>query len=164
MTTAVEFYFDEHIAGAVAKGLRRRGIDVLTLAEAGKLGADDEEHFSFAHEQRRVVVTHDDDFLRLAAAWPDHSGVVYGPQGRTIGENGSQAYAHRASDDSGRNARTRRIHLTAHHGAPYNSALHLTSCVAGLHCPLAASSDGWRLREALMPGPHLQLNSQLSAP
>ena len=86
MTTAVEFYFDEHIAGAVAKGLRRRGIDVLTLAEAGKLGADDEEHFSFAHEQRRVVVTHDDDFLRLAAAWPDHSGVVYGPQGRAIGE------------------------------------------------------------------------------
>jgi uncharacterized protein with PIN domain len=82
----VKFYFDEHIAGAVAKGLRRRGIDVLTLAEAGKLGADDEEHFAFAHEQGRVVVTHDDDFLRLAAARTDHSGVAYGSQSRAIGQ------------------------------------------------------------------------------
>lgn len=82
----IRYYFDEHIADAIVKGLRRRGIDVLTLAEAGKLGAADEEHFAFAHQQGRVIVTHDDDFLRLTAASSDHSGVVYGPQGRAIGE------------------------------------------------------------------------------
>lgn len=27
----VRYYLDEHIAEAVAKGLRRRGVDVLTL-------------------------------------------------------------------------------------------------------------------------------------
>ncbi len=39
----IRYYFDENIADAIAKGLRRRGIDMLTLTEAGKLGADDEE-------------------------------------------------------------------------------------------------------------------------
>lgn len=47
---AIRYYLDEHIAGAVAEGLRRRGIEVLTLTEAEMLGASDEEHFVFARE------------------------------------------------------------------------------------------------------------------
>jgi hypothetical protein len=31
-------------------------------------------------------VTHDADFLRLAARTTDHAGVVYAPQGRSIGD------------------------------------------------------------------------------
>jgi len=83
---AIRYYLDEHIAGAVAEGLRRRGIEVLTLTEAEMLGASDEEHFAFAREEGRTIVTHDDDFLRLAAQTNDHAGVVYMPQRRSIGE------------------------------------------------------------------------------
>lgn len=83
---AVRYYLDEHVAGAVATGLRNRGIDVLTLSEAGMLGASDREHFSFAYEEGRVLVTYDDDFLRLAAQTEEHAGVAFAPQGRSIGE------------------------------------------------------------------------------
>ena len=31
------------------------------------LGASDKEHFTYAYEEGRVLVTFDDDFLRLAA-------------------------------------------------------------------------------------------------
>ena len=82
---AIRYYLDEHIAGAVAEGLRRRGIEVLTLTEAKMLGASDEEHFALAQEESRTIVTHDDDFLRLAAQAADHAGVVYLPQRRSIG-------------------------------------------------------------------------------
>ncbi|MEF8817925.1 MAG: DUF5615 family PIN-like protein [Salinibacter sp.] len=83
---SIRYYLDEHIAEAVAKGLRRRGVDVRTLAEAGMLGASDEEHFAFAREEERTIVTQDDDFLRLAAQSAEHPGVVYLPQRRSVGE------------------------------------------------------------------------------
>jgi len=84
--STIRFYFDEHIANAIADGLRRRGVDVLTLAEAGRLGASDEDHLSYALTQQRVLVTHDADFLRLAARGLPHAGIVYSPQGRTVGD------------------------------------------------------------------------------
>lgn len=83
---SIRYYLDEHIAEAVAKGLRRRGVDVRTLTEAGMLGASDEEHFAFAREEERTIVTQDDDFLRLAAHSSEHAGVVYLPQRRTVGK------------------------------------------------------------------------------
>lgn len=83
---SVRYYLDEHVAEAVAKGLRRRGIDVLTLTEAEMLGASDEEHFTFARGKERTIVTQDDDFLRFAAQASEHAGVVYLPQRRSIGE------------------------------------------------------------------------------
>lgn len=85
MNGIIRFYFDEHVGHAIAKGLRRRSIDVLTLAEADMLGASDEEHMAFARDEGRVIVTHDHDFLRLAAEGVDHAGIVYAPQGRTVG-------------------------------------------------------------------------------
>ena len=83
---AVQYYLDEHIAEAVATGLRNRGIDVLTLSESGMLGASDKEHFTYAYEEGRVLVTYDDDFLRLADQTEEHAGVAFAPQGRSIGE------------------------------------------------------------------------------
>lgn len=83
---AVRYYLDEHVAEAVATGLRNRGVDVLTLSEAGMLGASDREHFSYAYEEERVLVTYDDDFLRLADQTEEHAGVAFAPQGRSIGE------------------------------------------------------------------------------
>lgn len=62
------------------RGLRQRGVDVLTVVEAGMLGASDEEHLKRALNEGRVIFTQDDDFLRLHAAGADHAGIVYAPQ------------------------------------------------------------------------------------
>ncbi len=40
----VKFYMDEHISNAVGMELRRRGVDVLAVPEAGMRGASDEDH------------------------------------------------------------------------------------------------------------------------
>lgn len=81
------FHLDEHVADAVAAGLRRRGIDVTTTVDAGLLDASDEAHVAFALREGRVVFTQDADFLRLDARGDAHAGIVYAAQGsRTIGE------------------------------------------------------------------------------
>jgi hypothetical protein len=66
--------------------LRRRGVDVLTVVEAGMFGATDEEHLHFAEQQNRVVVTQDDDFTRLNASGIEHAGIVYAEQQTPIGK------------------------------------------------------------------------------
>jgi hypothetical protein len=42
---------------AIVKGLRERGVVALTAAEAGMLGASDEEHLAFALREERVIFT-----------------------------------------------------------------------------------------------------------
>lgn len=59
MSTPIRFFTDEHVAAAIANGLRKRGIDVLTVSEAGLLGVDDRDLLSFVREEERVIVTHD---------------------------------------------------------------------------------------------------------
>jgi hypothetical protein len=83
---AVKYYTDEHVGRAMAKGLRERGVDVLTAADAGMLGALDEEHLAFGLQEARVVFTQDDDFLKLHASGLEHAGIAYTPQGTSIGD------------------------------------------------------------------------------
>jgi hypothetical protein len=83
----IRYHLDENVSGAVAEGLRRRGIDITTAAGAGLLGADDIEHLRFALSHGRVVVTHDDDFTRIHADGVDHVGICYCPKDKhAIGE------------------------------------------------------------------------------
>lgn len=83
----IRYHLDENVSGAVAEGLRRRGIDITTAAFAGLLGADDIEHIRFAASHGRVVVTHDDDFTRIHADGVDHAGICYCPKDKhAIGE------------------------------------------------------------------------------
>lgn len=71
----------------MARALRRRGIDIVTAAEAGLLGASDKEQLSRAHTAGRVLVTHDPDFLRLHHQQHAHTGIAYCEHGtRTIGQ------------------------------------------------------------------------------
>lgn len=67
----VRYYTDEHISRAVVRGLRQRGINVLSVAEANRLGATDEEHLAFALAEGRVVFTHDATGGRLLAGSRD---------------------------------------------------------------------------------------------
>ena len=77
---------DEHIARAVVLALRQRGINVLTVADAGKLGATDEEQLAFARIEGRVFFTRDADFLRLHAAGIPHAGIAYASRRVSIGD------------------------------------------------------------------------------
>ena len=86
MGQPVRLYVDEQVAQAVARGLRQRGVDVLTAAEAGLLGASDEKHLALARTQRRLMFTQDADFLRLHAAGMEHAGIVYAAQGTRVGD------------------------------------------------------------------------------
>lgn len=55
-------YTDEHISKAVVAALRTNGVDVLTVPEAGTLGASDEDHLERATADGRILVTQDRDF------------------------------------------------------------------------------------------------------
>jgi len=68
------------------RGLRQRGINVVTVAESGTLGASDEEHLRRSREDGRVIFTQDDDFLKLHAGGEDHTGIVYASQQTSIGD------------------------------------------------------------------------------
>jgi len=55
---SVRFYMDEHVSRSITVGLRRRGLDVLTVQEDGRSGAADE-----------VLFSQDDDLLVEANRW-----------------------------------------------------------------------------------------------
>jgi len=83
----IRFHLDEHISALVAAGLRRRNIDVTTTADPGLIGAADLAHIEFAASSGRVLVTQDDDFLRMHAQGAAHAGIAYcQQQSRSAGE------------------------------------------------------------------------------
>lgn len=87
MPRTIRFHLDEHIDPAIADGLRRRHIDVITAADADLLGASDDAHLSFAIAHAAVIVTSDSDFLRFNQRGEDHCGIVYcRSHARTNGE------------------------------------------------------------------------------
>jgi hypothetical protein len=83
----IKYQLDEHVANAIASGVRKLGIDIVTVAEIGLRGRPDIEVMSYAHLASRVIVTNDADYLDLDAAGVPHSGIVFwNQQFRTIGE------------------------------------------------------------------------------
>lgn len=83
---SIKFYTDEHVGKAIINGLRLRGINVISGKEADLLSAADEDHLEFALKEGRVIFTQDDDFLKLHAKGFEHAGIVYAPQGTSIGK------------------------------------------------------------------------------
>jgi predicted nuclease of predicted toxin-antitoxin system len=76
MPRTIRFHLDEHVAHAVADGLRRLGVDVTTTTDAGLVGAPDSQQLGFAISEGRVLFTEDRDFLVLANT-SEHSGIAY---------------------------------------------------------------------------------------
>ncbi len=88
---SLPFYMDQHVPAAITRGLRSRGIDVLTAYEDGAAQWDDESLLERATQLARVLFTQDDDFLVLAHQWlrsgRDFAGVIYAhQQAVTIGQ------------------------------------------------------------------------------
>jgi predicted nuclease of predicted toxin-antitoxin system len=83
----IRFHLDEQVDPDIGRALRSYGIDVTTTVESRLRTASDETQLAYAIRSGRVIVTHDADFLRLAAASPEHPGIAYCRQNRrTLGE------------------------------------------------------------------------------
>lgn len=80
----VALYMDVHVRGAVTRGLRQRGVDVLTAQEDGHNTAKDPTLMDRVTALGRTLFTHDQDFLVEGAVRQQtgrsFSGVVYGHQ------------------------------------------------------------------------------------
>ena len=86
----LSFYMDVQVPAAITEGLARRGIDVLTSQDDGTRETDDDLLLQKAATLSRILVTQDEDFLRIAAEWQRggrfFAGLVFAPQqGPSIG-------------------------------------------------------------------------------
>ncbi len=87
MTNEIQFYLDENVTNDIAEGLRTRAIEVLTTPEAGNMGLEDDKQLAFALAEKRVIITHDRDILRLSNQGISHAGIAYCAQkSRTVKE------------------------------------------------------------------------------
>lgn len=87
MSNRIKFHLDEQIKSVIARELLRRGIDVTTTVEVGLRTKTDEEQLKFIRDEKRVIFTQDDDFLKIAALTDNHPGIIYCRQGtRSIGQ------------------------------------------------------------------------------
>ena len=69
------------------RGLRSRGIDVVTAAEAGMIRRKDQEHLSVASAQGRTLYSFNvGDYHEIHTEWiaagRDHSGIILAQQKR----------------------------------------------------------------------------------
>jgi hypothetical protein len=76
----LRFYLDENLPIQVARQLKSRGIDTITVRDLNLLGEADINHLQNATEQGRVLCTYDNDFLKLAVTEFQHAGIVFGQQ------------------------------------------------------------------------------------
>jgi predicted nuclease of predicted toxin-antitoxin system len=61
---SLSYYMDEHVDDDITRGLRRQGVDVLTVQDDGRRQTDGAIILDRAPILGRVVFTQDDDFLR----------------------------------------------------------------------------------------------------
>jgi predicted nuclease of predicted toxin-antitoxin system len=57
---------DENVSPRVVAFLRTMGFDVADIKERGLFGLSDRQILALAHEEQRLVITHDSDFGMLA--------------------------------------------------------------------------------------------------
>ena len=80
MATELRFYLDENVPTAVAEQLRLNGIDAISVHDLEQLGDADLNHLQRATSMGRVLCTHDQGFLRLAAEGNEHAGIAFASQ------------------------------------------------------------------------------------
>lgn len=72
-----KFYADENIEPVLIEILRDLGFDIATAREVGLLQRDDTDHYGYARQSNRILLSHDQDFLNDQRFPPQkHPGVV----------------------------------------------------------------------------------------
>lgn len=70
----MKFLTDENIASSVAMELRNQKFDVKDVKEEGLFGISDRDIIDLALKEKRIIITHDKDFLHIVSA--SHFGVI----------------------------------------------------------------------------------------
>ncbi|MGA2619925.1 MAG: DUF5615 family PIN-like protein [Thermoguttaceae bacterium] len=88
--SALRFFTDEDVYGAVATALQRAGIDAISTPQTGRRRQPDESQLAWASAEGRVLVTFNvAHFARLHSNWAGqgrhHAGIVVSNQ-RPIGD------------------------------------------------------------------------------
>lgn len=88
---SLSLYIDHNVPDAVARGLRRRSVDVIVAREDGYDRAPDDQLLQHASDLGRIVFTQDEDFLVIGPQWNaigrHFAGIVYAHQlAVTIGQ------------------------------------------------------------------------------
>lgn len=88
--SAIRFFMDEDVYGAVAPALRREGIDAVSTPEVGRGGESDESQLDWASSENRALFTFNvGHFAGLHASrlaeGRHHPGIVVSSQ-RPIGD------------------------------------------------------------------------------
>ena len=104
---AFPLMMDHHVHSAVTRGVRLRGVDVLTALEDGSDTRPDDDLLRRSTELGRVLFSQDSDLIREARAFMERgerfAGVIYAHQLQvTIGicvRDLSDLAAHLESDD-----------------------------------------------------------------
>lgn len=84
----LRLYLDEDaMSRALVQGLRARGVDVVTVAEAGRAGRDDGDQLQFDAGHERAIYTFNvADFCRLREVYMRrgmaHAGIIVVPRQR----------------------------------------------------------------------------------
>jgi hypothetical protein len=86
----IPLYTDENVLDAITRGLRSRGVDVLTAQEDGRRRTDDHLILARATELNRILFSQDTDLLAIAVERQRgkdvaFSGVVYAHQNEPVG-------------------------------------------------------------------------------
>jgi len=78
--SAPKFLFDVHLSKEAARQLLRRGVDVVHAVDLGMKDAPDEQILVYATDNRRVLVSCDDDFelyhIQRQQIEREHAGIV----------------------------------------------------------------------------------------
>jgi uncharacterized protein with PIN domain len=89
----IRLYLEEDsMSHALVRGLRARGVDVVTALDEGMIERDDEDHLEFAAKSNRVLYSFNvGDFYRLhgryLSEYKEHSGLILTRQQQfTVGE------------------------------------------------------------------------------
>ncbi len=81
----ISLYLDEHGQISLAKGLRLRGVDVLTTKEAGNMNLNDNDQLLFASRNKRALLTYNKrHFAKIHYEWMSfersHAGIILSDQ------------------------------------------------------------------------------------
>ena len=78
--SSVRYYVDEHVGSAIVRGLRRRGVDVITVTEAGMRGRTDEAQLALKEAYKilfREGLTIPNALERIEKKWPAIAEIEY---------------------------------------------------------------------------------------
>jgi predicted nuclease of predicted toxin-antitoxin system len=64
---SLALYMDVHVPAAITRGLRRRGVEVVTAQEDGTTRLEDPDLLDRASTLGRILFTRDEDLLAVAA-------------------------------------------------------------------------------------------------